>query len=121
MIGLMSSDKRTSERVIPMVTDEEMVVIDCAGEHVLAKMMDLSDTGTLVYMLLESGVGPEVGTECSLSLYHGGKVFDIKSVVARKSGRLTAFRFAEGSENSQDLQAKLIRMEVEWKRLKSLV
>jgi hypothetical protein len=121
MSALMSSDKRASERVIPMVTDEEMVVIDSGGQHLLAKMMDLSDTGTLVYMLLESASDPEVGTECSLSLYHHGKVFDIPSVVARQSGRLIAFRFNERAGSSTDLQAKLIRMEVEWKRLKSLV
>ena len=121
MNDLMPTDKRSSERVIPMVTDEEMVVVESGGRHALAKMMDLSETGTLVYILLDSDVDLEMSGHCELSLYHQGKVFSVVAVVARKSGRLIAFHFLPGAEDSSYLQAKLIRMEVEWNRLKSLV
>jgi hypothetical protein len=45
---MSAEEKRGSDRVIPMVSDEEMVVVDCGESRYLAKMMDLSDSGTLV-------------------------------------------------------------------------
>ena len=119
-MGGHMGDKRGSERVIPMVTDEEMVVVGCGSRQFLAKMMDLSDTGTLTYML-DADADPKTGAQCVLSLWHQGNVFAIDAVVARRSGRLVGFQFLPGCENSPFLQVKLIRMEVEWNRLKSLV
>ena len=115
------ADKRTSERVVPMVTDEEMVVIESDGRHILAKLMDLSETGTLVYYLMESDAPPEMGAQCTLSLYHHGTVFAMPAVVARRMSRLIAFHFTAPPEDLSFLQAKLIRMEVEWNRLRLLV
>ena len=120
-MALMSADKRKSDRLIPMVTDEEMVVVECDGRHVLAKMMDLSETGTLLYLLLDSGVDPGISGQCELSLYHEGNVFNLTALLARQTGRLIGFQFLPGAEDSPHLQAKLIRMEVEWNRLRSLV
>lgn len=43
--------KRRSERVIPVVNDEEAVVIRIGQQQALGKMLDLSDGGTLVYLI----------------------------------------------------------------------
>jgi hypothetical protein len=118
--GKMSPDnKRRSERVIPFVSDEEVVVIRGEGKPpVLAKMMDLSETGTLVYLLAEADVIGCADTLTNLAVYHQGKVFEIPSTVARKDGRMIAFHFNNPPEDVlRDVQGKLIRMEIEWMRL----
>jgi len=62
------------------------------------------------------------GTLYRLSLYDNGKIFTVSATVIRHSGRLVAFRF-QGIDHgtSVNLQTKLIRMEVEWIRLKALL
>jgi hypothetical protein len=118
----MSSDsKRASERVIPMVSDEEMVVIDSGSRRFLSKMMDLSDGGSLVYLLTEDEAGPAADLPCELSLYHRGDVFSVTARIVRANGRLLAFQFTDVPDATKpQLQAKLIRMEVEWNRLQQL-
>ena len=112
-------DKRRSERVIPFVSDEEVVVIRSDGSvPALAKMMDLSETGTLVYLLPDGEVAGGIGSAYSLAVYHQGKVFEIPAIVARKDAHMIAFNFANPSaEVMRDVQGKLIRMEIEWMRL----
>jgi hypothetical protein len=119
---MSAEEKRGSDRVVPMVSDEEMVVIECGASRYLAKMMDLSDGGTLVYLLADTEETIPFDTRCRLSLYHNGKVFTASATVARTNGRLLAFRF-RGLDHgtSATLQAKLIRMEVEWLRLQGLL
>ena len=103
-----------------MVSDEEMVVIEIGASRKLAKLMDLSETGTLVYLLDESIL--TIDQDCTLSLYNLGRVFSLTAKTARQTGRLAAFRFTPfDSDPSGNLQSKLIRMEVEWTRLQSLI
>jgi hypothetical protein len=119
---MSAENKRGSDRIVPMVSDEEMVVIEAGEKRSLAKMMDLSDSGTLVYLLAESDETIPANTLCRLSLYHSGKVFTASATVARTNGRLVAFRFKSlDYGTSANLQAKLIRMEVEWTRLQGLL
>ena len=112
---MSGQDQRRSERSIPFVSDEEVVVIH--GEtNVLSKMMDLSDVGTLVYLLADG----DLSGSMTLSIYHQGNVFQIPATVVRKNGRLIAFEFVNPSaEAMHEVKAKLIRMEVEWMRLSS--
>ena len=116
---MSGEDRRRSGRVVPFVSDEEVVVVRPeGGRSVLAKILDMSETGTLLYLLAE-GESPEFGDPaCLLSLYHQGKIFDIPAAVTRKSGRLFAFAFvAPPPEAMREIQGKLIRMEIEWMRL----
>jgi len=112
---MSGNDKRRSARVIPFVSDEEVIVIHQEGRrNVLAKMMDLSEVGTLVYLLEEADISSPV----ELSLYDHGKVFEVRASVTRKNGRLNAFEFLNPTlEVLREIQSKLIRMEVEWMRL----
>ena len=114
-----AENKRRSERVVPFVSDEEVVVIRAEGSApVLAKMMDLSETGTLVYVLADGEVADGAGAAYSLAVYHQGKVFEIPASIARKDGRMIAFHFENPpAEVLRDVQGKLIRMEIEWMRL----
>jgi hypothetical protein len=112
---MSGQDKRRSERVIPFVSDEEVIVVHQEGhKNVLAKMMDLSEGGTLAY-LLEDG---DISGSAELSIYHQGRVFTVPASIARKNGRLVGFEFANPSaECIREIQSKLIHMEVEWMRL----
>lgn len=112
---MAGEEKRRSERVIPFVSDEEVVVVD---GQVLAKMMDLSEVGTLVYLIEENDLPGATGSSCVLSIYHQGNVVEAPASIARKIGRLIAFNFANLSPDSlREIQSKLIRMEIEWMRL----
>jgi hypothetical protein len=112
---MSEENHRRSDRAIPFVSDEEVVVVHQDGQaNVLAKIMDLSDVGTLVYLL---GEGEPTGS-IELSIYHQGKVFKMPATVIRKNGRLVALDFVNPTpESSHEIQSKLIRMEVEWMRL----
>jgi hypothetical protein len=112
---MSGQDKRRSARVIPFVSDEEVIVIHQENQkNVLAKMMDLSELGMLAYLLEDA----DVSGSAELSIYHQGKVLRVPATVVRKNGRLAAFEFANPSvEAIREIQSKLIRMEVEWMRL----
>ncbi len=111
--------KRRSERVIPVVNDEEAVVIRIGQQQGLGKMLDLSEGGTLVYLFLfDHDVAFEVGSPCTLTLNYRNKLFDVPSKICRVTGRLVGFEFVDPEEAAQRLLSeKLIRMEVEWTRI----
>jgi hypothetical protein len=112
---MSGQDKRRSARVIAFVSDEEVIVVHQEGrKNILAKMMDLSEVGTLAYLLDDV----EIAGSAELSVYHKGKVFRVTATVIRKNGRLVGFEFANPSvESIREIQSKLIHMEVEWMRL----
>ena len=116
---MAAENKRRSERVIPFVSDEEVVVIRTEGTApLLAKMLDLSESGTLVYILSEGDAGAVVGPASNLAVYHQGKIFEVPATIARRDSRMIAFHFANPSQETlRDIQSKLIRMEIEWMRL----
>ncbi len=112
---MADQEKRRSERVIPFVSDEEVIVIHQENrKNVLAKMMDLSEVGTLAYLLEDA----DLSGSLEVSIYHQGKVIRVSATIARRNERLTAVEFTNPSvESIREIQSKLIRMEVEWMRL----
>ena len=108
-------DKRRSERAIPFVSDEDVVIIHRRdSSDVLAKMMDLSEVGSLVYLFDDV----DIAGSAELSLYQQGKIFRVSATIIRKNGRLVAFDFGSKSEEAaREIRSKLIRMEVEWMRI----
>lgn len=116
---MSGQDKRRSDRTIPFVSEEEVAVVHQDGRsNVLAKIMDLSEVGTLIYLLDEG----ELAGPVALSIYHQGKVFEISARVIRKNGRLVALDFVNPSPDAtREIQSKLIRMEVEWMRISNRI
>jgi hypothetical protein len=111
--------QRRSERTIPFVSGEEMVLISI-GCHcpMIAKMLDLSDDGTLVYLSEKSDILDAMDTECTLTFYHHGEVFEVESRVARGSRRLIAFEFVNPPATVvKRIRAKIIQM-ADWMRVK---
>ena len=98
-----NEDKRRSARVIPFVSDEEVVVIRLdEGKTVLGKMLDLSEVGTLVYLLADVSELPgDAGLSCVLSMYHDKKIFDMPATLVRKNSHLVAFEFVSGAAEAQ--------------------
>src|SRR2546421_8834738 len=105
---MSGEDKRRSDRVVPFVSDEEVIVIHPDGqENVLSKMMDLSEVGTLVYLLANA----DLSGSAVLSIYHQGKIFEVPASIVRQDGRLVAFDFVNPSTDTlREIQSKLIRM-----------
>jgi hypothetical protein len=116
---MAGEEKRRSERVVPVVNDEEVVVVHAGGQPALGKMLDLSDGGTLVYLFFgDREHSFQVGSTCKLALSHGNKVVEIPARVARVTGRLLGFEFVSPDvDAARLLNEKLIRMEVEWMRI----
>jgi c-di-GMP-binding flagellar brake protein YcgR len=119
---MIGEEKRRSERVVPFVSDEEVVVIHKdGGPSMLAKLMDLSQAGTLVYLLEEKELQGATGSSFALSIYHEGNVFNVPTTIVSNSNRLVAFQFVNPPpEAMRNIQSKLIRMEIEWMRLSRL-
>ena len=111
--------QRRSERTIPFVSGEEIVLISIACHTpMIAKMLDISEDGTLVYLSEESDILDAMDTECTLTLYHHGNVFQVESKVARGSRRLIAFEFVNPPATVVNrIRAKIIQM-ADWMRVK---
>ena len=118
MMLMTVEEKRRSARIVPIGSNEDVVVLRIGGEQHLAKILDLSDGGICVYT-----VGPDapldVGDSFKMSLYHQGKIEDIAVKVSRKNGQVAGLEFVSLSPEAREhIDAKIIRLEVEWMHLK---
>jgi hypothetical protein len=112
-------EQRRSDRAIPFISDEEtvLIVLD-VRRPLISKMLDLSEGGTLVYLVEGPDAGFGENPVCRLMLYHQGEVFAVDSKVARLSGKLIGFEFIDPPLAVVNrIQAKLIQMEVAWMRV----
>jgi hypothetical protein len=111
--------QRRSERTIPFLSGEEMVLISIGCQPtIIAKMLDLSEDGTFVYLSEESDILDAMDKECTLTLYHHGEVFELESKIARRSRRLIGFEFVNPPSTVVNrIRTKITQM-ADWKRLK---
>ena len=116
---MSQEEKRRSDRVIPAISEEEAVLVGVGtGKPALAKLIDFSELGTLVYMLVQLESALAIGETYTLTMYDQGSIFVIPSRVVRTNGHLVGFEFTSLSTATlHHVQSKLIRMEVEWLRL----
>ncbi len=114
-------EKRRSERIVPIGSNEDVVVLHVGHEQHLAKILDLSDGGTCVY-LVEPGAPIEPDDTFRMSLYHNQKIEDIEVKACRKAGQVIGLEFQGLSDTAEEhVRAKIIRLEVEWMRMKPKV
>lgn len=111
--------QRRSERTIPFVSGEEMVLISIGCQPtMIGKMLDLSEDGTFVYLSEESDSLDATDTGCTLTLYHQGEVFQLESKIARRSRRLIGFEFVNPPSTVVNrIRTKITQM-ADWRRLK---
>ena len=111
-------EKRRSERIVPIGSNEDVVMLHISGDQHLAKILDLSDGGTCVYMV-EPNAPVELDGAYRVSLYHKGKIQDIDVKVSRKNGQVIGLEFVDlSAAAAEHVSAKIIWLEVEWMRLK---
>ncbi len=110
--ALIQQKQRRSERTIPFLSGEEVVLIGSPCHRLMiAKMLDLSEDGTLVYLSDDTDSPDAIGTDCKLTLYHRGEVFEIDSKVARRARRLVGFEFINPSPAvASRIRAKIVQM-----------
>jgi len=112
------AEKRSSSRIVPIGSNEDIVILHIDGDQHLAKILDLSDGGVCVY-LVEPDAPVQTEDTVLMSLYHQEKVEEIDVKVCRKTGQLVGLEFLKLSrEASEHIRSKIIRLEVEWIRMK---
>ena len=111
-------EKSRSARIVPIGANEDVVVLHVGEEQHLAKILDLSNGGPCVYTI-EPGFPLDVGETCGMSLYHNKNILDLDVRVSRKVGQVVWLEFQSPSaEAREQVSAKIIRLEVEWMRMK---
>ena len=104
-------EKRQSVRIVPIGSNEDVVVLHVGEEQHLAKILDLSDGGTCVYTV-EPGFPLDVGETCRMSLYHDKNIQDLDVRVSPKNGQVVGLEFqspsaeVRGSRECQDHPAR---------------
>ena len=114
-------EKRSSARIVSIGSNEDVVVLHLDDDQHLAKILDLSDGGVSVYSvyMVEPGAPISQYDRCRMSLYHQEKIHDIDVKVSRKNGQVIGLEFVNLSPAAQEhVRAKIIRLEVEWMRMK---
>ena len=109
-----AGERRTASRVAPLTSDDETVMLHVGDYDAPAKLVDLSETGMLVY-LVEWLIGyhceSSVGDTCHLSMYNEGAVFQSRGKVVRRMGNLIGLEFVDLTpETAGKIQAKLQRL-----------
>jgi hypothetical protein len=112
------AEKRRSSRIVPIGSNEDVVIIHLPNERHLAKILDLSDGGVCVY-LVEPEAKIQTGDRFPLSVYHKEQVKDIEVQVCRRSGQVVGLEFCDLEDTATQLiRAKIIRLEVEMMRVR---
>ncbi len=113
-----ADEKRRSERIVPIGSNEDVVILHVGEEQHLAKILDLGDGGTCVYTI-EPGVPIALNDTLRMSLYHNQIIEDIDVKACRKAGQVIGLEFQRLSDAAAEhVRAKIIRLEVEWMRMK---
>ena len=78
------AEKRSSTRIVPIGSNEDIVILHIDGDQHLAKILDLSDTGVSVYVV-EPDAPLKTDDTFRMALYHKEKIEDIDVKVCRKT------------------------------------
>ena len=82
-----------SGRTTPIPSGEEVVLINIGLDRSMAaKILDLSEYGTLVDLTEQSGVYDSIG-ECTITFRHQEEIFDIEARVVDQARDLIALQF----------------------------
>ena len=83
-----------SERTTPIPSGEEVVLITIGLDRSMAaKILDLSEYGTLVDLTEQSGVYDAIDGECTITFLHQEEIFDIEARVVDRARDLIALQF----------------------------
>jgi hypothetical protein len=99
--------------VFSLVPEEDVVLFSMNGSsHFMAKLLDLSVGGTLIYTA-DPSMTADVGGHYKLYFQSRGAMFHVESVLTRKKNRFFAFQFANLTAlDTAEIRGKLARMEM---------
>ena len=108
-----ASERRQFRRVFPLFPEEDVVLFSVNGtSHFVAKLLDLSRGGALIYSAHPS-VSGEVGSQYKVYFQSRGGMFTVESTLMRKETQFFAFQFINLTPlNLAEIRGKLARMEM---------
>jgi len=108
------AEQRRSERMIPSGSHEDVVVLHVDDQQHVAKILDLSDSGTFVHVV-EPGAAPvEPDRTLGMSLYHNHAIEIVEVKVRRTIWPAVGLEFQGLSDQAEaHVQAKVLRLEAQ--------
>ena len=111
---MASREKRRSDRLVPVMWEEDFAFVEYRNHDIPAKLIDFNTHGALVCLidlLTDWQCFAVVGESCNVLLHHEGSAFNVKAKVVRRTGRLLAFKFLKQTpEVAEKLQRKFDRL-----------
>ena len=107
------SERRQFRRVFSLVPEEDVVLFSLNGSsHFVAKLLDLSRGGALIYTA-DPSLSAEAGGHYKLYFQSRGGMFHIESILTRKDMQFCAFQFLNLTPlDVAEIRSKLARMEM---------
>jgi hypothetical protein len=107
------SERRQFRRVFSLVPEEDVVLFSMNGRsHFVAKLLDLSRGGALIYTA-DPSVSADVGGQYKLYFQSRGAMFHLEGTLVRKDMQFFAFQFLNLTPlDLAEIRAKLARMEI---------
>ena len=106
-------EKRRHRRVFSLVPEEDVVLFSTSGRsHFVAKLLDLSRGGALIYSA-DPSVAAEVGGRYKLYFQSRGAMFHLEGTLVRREMQFFAFQFQNVTPlDLAEIRSKLARMEI---------
>lgn len=110
---LSARERRRFRRVFSLVPEEDVVLFSMNGSsHFMAKLLDLSVGGTLIYTA-DPSMTADVGGHYKLYFQSRAAMFHVESVLTRKKNRFFSFQFVNLTAlDTAEIRGKLARMEM---------
>ena len=107
-------EQRRSERMVPLGSHEDIVVLHVGGQQHVAKILDLSDGGTFVHVVEPCRAPVEPDRTLEMSLYHNHAIEIVEVKVCRMIWPAVGLEF-QGLSDQADahVQAKVLRLEAQ--------
>jgi hypothetical protein len=113
-----SEERRRHRRVFSLVPEEDIVLFNTNGQsHFVAKLLDLSRGGALIYTA-DPSVSAEPGGRYKLYFQSCGAMFHLEGTLARRELQFFAFQFVNVTPlDLAEIRSKMARMEIQAARM----
>jgi hypothetical protein len=106
-------ERRQFRRVFSLVPEEDVVLFSMNGSsHFVAKLLDISRGGALIYAADPSVPGDKVFSH-KLYFQNRGTMFHVEAILTRKETQFCAFQFVNLTPlDTAEIRGKIARMEI---------
>ena len=108
-----TDERRRHRRVFSLIPEEDIVLFSTNGHsHFVAKLLDLSRGGALIYTA-DPSVEADSGGRYKLYFQSRGAMFHLEGTLIRRELQFFAFQFEEVTPlDLAEIRSKLARMEI---------